>query len=120
VHYGGKYSVPVLVEILNRPSSPVKQQVITALARLQDVRGAEALVDQMGNGSERHTAFEALQEMGPVAEAPVIDAATSEDREQSLAAIELLGRIGRARVTPSYASWCAVKMKKSRARPRSR
>jgi HEAT repeat protein len=75
--------------------------VIKALVQLQDVRGAQALVEHMEVGSERQSAFDALKEMGEVAEPAVIDAVSSKNPELSSVAIELLGRMGTKKSFPT-------------------
>jgi hypothetical protein len=94
VLYAGKYSVPVLIELLDRPASQIHNEVIAALGRLKDPRGAVKLAECLKNDSHRDAAKQALQEMGPVAEDPLIKAAESDDTLVVQQVIQMLRQMG--------------------------
>jgi hypothetical protein len=100
VLYAGKYSVPVLIELLDRPASRIHNEVIAALGRLRDPRGAVKLAECLKNDSERDAAMQALEEMGPVAEVPLIKAAESDDTLVVQQVIQMLGQMGTKKSYP--------------------
>jgi len=94
VMYGGKFSVPILVDLLDRQTMSASPELFDGLAALPDPRGAEALCRQLGNTFNHAEAVNALRKMGPVAEDSLIKAAPSNNAKVSLAAIQLLGDVG--------------------------
>ena len=94
VIWGGKYSVPVLIDLLEREQLKVPAELFDGLATLKDPRGAEAVSRQLGNFFNHDAAVRALRKMGATAEETLIKAAPSNDARVSLSAIELLGEVG--------------------------
>jgi hypothetical protein len=101
VHYGGKFSVPVLIELLDRPSGRIDREIFAALAKLKDRRGAVVLAERLANDSEREAALTALREMGPVAEGPLLEAAASDDTRVVGQVIAVLGQMGTKKSYPT-------------------
>jgi hypothetical protein len=94
VIWGGKYSVPVLVELLEKDGQHASDELFTALGQLKDPRGAEAVARHLGNFFNHDAAVASLRRMGSAAESVLIDAAPSNDAKVSLAAVQLLGEVG--------------------------
>jgi HEAT repeat protein len=103
VLYGGKYSVPLLVEILEDRSLAAPAELFDGLASFPDPKGAEALCKQLGNFFNHREAVHALRTMGVAAEDALIKAAPSDDAQTSLAAVELLGELGTKKSLPLLA-----------------
>ena len=101
--YGGKYSVPVLIEILEDQSLHVPDELFDALASLPDPKGAEAVSQQLGNFFNHRKAVRTLLTMGEVAEDALLKAAPSDNAEVSLAAVQLLGEVGTKKSLPLLA-----------------
>ena len=94
VIWGGKYSVPVLIELMDNEKLSVSEHVFDGLAKSKDPRGAEAVARFLGNFFNHDKAAAALRKMGPVAEDALIKVAPSNDAKVSLAAVQLLGEVG--------------------------
>jgi len=94
VIWGGKHSVPPLIELLRKNKLSAPLELYVALIRLQDPRGAQAVAELLGDFHKHSTAAECLSRMGPVAEEALIEVAPSDDPEVSLTAIRLLGEVG--------------------------
>jgi hypothetical protein len=101
VLYGGKFSVPVLVELLDRPGGRIDREITAALAKLKDPRGAIALAERLANDGDREAALEALREMGPVAEDPLMKAASSDDTRVVRQVIAVLSEMGTRKSYPT-------------------
>jgi len=86
VMYGGKFSVPILVDLLDRQTTSASPELFDGLAALPDPRGAEALCRQLGNTFNHAEAVNALRKMGPVAEDSLIKAAPSNNATYPAAA----------------------------------
>ncbi len=93
VIWGGKYSVPILVELLEKDKFG-SEELYDALAQLKDPQGAEAVTRQLGNFFGRDKAVNALRKMGSAAEDALIKAAPSSNADVSLASVQLLGEVG--------------------------
>jgi hypothetical protein len=131
VRYGGKHSVPLLIEIMDRERLRVPSEVFDGLAQLKDPRGAEALTRQLGNFFNHQAAANALRKMGPVAESALIVVAPSDDPDISLAAVQLLGDVGTSKSmrllrqasrsrNPQIVDAAGIAMRKIRERGKSR
>lgn len=94
VHWAGKYSTPVLIEVIEKASLGVDQSVYDALVDSEDPEAAAVLARQMGNMFRGEAAIKALKQMGSVAEPAIISIVKYGDEGQSLKAIALLGEIG--------------------------
>jgi hypothetical protein len=96
VHYGGKFSVPILVEVLNKEHEP-PQALFDGLAQFPDPAGAEALARKLTNVRNRDRTIAALRQMGPVAEPPMMKLVPSENSEETSLAIMVLHDVGTTR-----------------------
>jgi hypothetical protein len=94
VIWGGKYSVPVLIELMEKDGQHPPDELFTALGQLKDPRGAEAVARHLGNFFNHDAAVASLRRMGPAAEDVLINVAPSNDAKASLAAVQLLGDVG--------------------------
>jgi hypothetical protein len=93
VIWGGKYSVPILVEMLDKDKFGT-DEIYDALGKLKDPQGAEVVARHLGNFFTHEKAFNSLRKMGPAAEDALIKAAPSNDGGVSVAAVQLLGEVG--------------------------
>lgn len=101
VAWGGKYSVPLLLELLDSDSSRFsREEVYLALGRLQDERAARPVAAKLEDFFDRKEAYACLQKMGQVAEDALIEIAPSNDADVCLAAVKLLGEIGTEKSYP--------------------
>jgi predicted Zn finger-like uncharacterized protein len=85
-------SVPSLVGALD--DNALRRQAITVLGKLKDERAAAPLALLLDRPGDRRSASRALQEIGPKAEAPVIQALSSTDKNTRREAVRILGAIG--------------------------
>lgn len=92
--WGGKYSVPLLIELLERERTRVPDAVYDALAKYPTPESAEALARKLGDFFAHDNAVRALRRMGPAAEPALLQAAPSRDPKVSVAAVQLLGDVG--------------------------
>jgi hypothetical protein len=91
VKWGGKHSVPMLVELLGRAGiAPAEQPLYDGLAQYPTAEGAEAVANRLGHFMDRPKAMACLTKMGPVAEPSVIKVAPVDDLEINLFALEFL------------------------------
>jgi hypothetical protein len=74
VIWGGKYSVPVLIELMEKEGTKLgaSEELFAALSKLKDPRGAEAVAQYLGNFFSHDRAVSALRTMGPAAEDALI------------------------------------------------
>ena len=101
VIWGGKYSVPILVDLLdNSRGVTISPELLDGLASLKDPKGAEAVAKKLGNHFNHEAAVSALRKMGSAAEGALIAAAPSNDAKVSLAAVQLLGDVGGEKSLP--------------------
>lgn len=94
VIWGGKYSVPVLIELIEKEGRHPSDELFVALGQLKDPRGAEVVARYLGDFFNHDAAIASLRRMGPAAESALIEAAPSNDAKVSLAAVLLLGDVG--------------------------
>jgi HEAT repeat protein len=75
VKWGGTYSVPVLLKMLNDHNSSNEEEIIKALAELQDTRAVPALVTLLNTGSiNEKLILRTLADMKDVRAAPALAA----------------------------------------------
>jgi hypothetical protein len=98
--WGGKYSGPVLLKLLERPQAADEEQLIEALAQIKHPPAAAAIAARLGSFDLYQCAFTALQEMGSEAEDALMAAAPSQNPQIALAAVELLGLCGNQKCLP--------------------
>jgi WD40 repeat protein len=94
VIWGGKFSVPILIELLDKDRHGQSEELYDGLAQLKDPKGAEALARRLGDFFAHDNAVNALRKMGSAAEDALIKVAPSNDPKVSLAALQLLGEVG--------------------------
>lgn len=92
--YGGKFSVPILIDLLERRNGPAPSELFEALGMYPDPQGADAVTRQLGNVFNHEAAVGALRAMGSAAEDELQKAAPSNNPKISLAAVQLLGEVG--------------------------
>jgi hypothetical protein len=94
VLWGGKYSAPVLLKLLDNSHLSAKKEIIASLGKSKLPEAATALAALLGDISFHQEAYNALNEMGSVAENAVINVAPSNDERTCLYAVKLLGEWG--------------------------
>jgi len=94
VVWGGKHSVPFLLDLLDEPHSFVAEHVFRALGELKDERAGTRVAAKLGDFFLHQHAVSCLRRMGPAAEPALLQVAPSNDRKKCLAAIQLLGDVG--------------------------
>ena len=98
VVWGGKYSVPILLEMLNDPAGRLSsEEVFKGLAKYPTEESANVVVRYLGDFHTHKHAVECLRQMGPTAESALIAAAPANNPDISLSAIQLLGEVGTKR-----------------------
>lgn len=101
VVWGGKYSVPILAQLLeNEMLFSKHDDIIRLLGKYPSNEGAKAVAKFVGELGEHRLACETLLAMGSVAEEAVMEIAPSDDPEISLAAVYILGEIGSEKSLP--------------------
>lgn len=92
-HWGGKFSVPLFLELLEKHPDDADTELFEALGPLQDVRAAKPVAERLGT-ADHEDAVLCLTAMGPAAEKALIDAAPSDNAQVCETAIRLLGEVG--------------------------
>jgi HEAT repeat protein len=92
--WGDKDSVTALIRGLSDDSVFTRRQIITTLGRLKDARAAEPLARQLGEFFYGKAASEALQNLGPAAEASVLNYVGHPDASVRQEACKILAAIG--------------------------
>jgi hypothetical protein len=100
-HYGGRFSVPILIEILERPGDKLDSTIMDTLSRLGDPRGAEALVAKLWTEEDRTWTRLRLRSMGAKAEDAVLAATESDDPRRLTYTVMLLNDIGTKKSFPT-------------------
>jgi hypothetical protein len=98
--WGGKFSVPTLLDIFAEEHCWVKEDVFKALGELQDERAAAPVAARLGDFFDHQQAVRCLKRMGPVAEDAVVAVGASPDPKVCLGAIEVLSEIGTQKSVP--------------------
>ena len=99
--WGGKFSVPMLLKMLEEEKGQGDSELIlAALAKNPTPESAEAVAKYVGNFFVNDEACQCLVQMGSVAEDAVIAVAPSDNPEVSLAAVLILGEIGTEKSIP--------------------
>jgi hypothetical protein len=97
VVWGGKFSAPLLIELLEKSTAGgmgVEEALYEGLGALATPECAAAVVARISVATSSPGATECLRRMGPVAEQPLVDLLPFESAEANLAAINLLADIG--------------------------
>ena len=100
VVWGGKYSVPVLLKLLDKSHSDAKREIIASLGKMQQPEAVPALAALLSDLSFQRDAYDALKEMGSEAEGAVIKVAPSRDEKTCIYALKLLGEWGTDKSVP--------------------
>jgi hypothetical protein len=100
VVWGGQYSGPILLKLLEQPQPAEEEQLIEALGQIKHAPAAAAIAARLGSFELYQCAFTALQEMGPEAEDALLAVASSQNPQIALAAVELLGLCGDQKCLP--------------------
>ena len=94
VVWGGKHSVPYLIELLDDSNGFLKEHVFRALGELKDERAGMRVAASLGDFFLHKHAVSCLRKMGPAAEPALLQVAPSNDPKKCLAALQLLGDVG--------------------------
>jgi len=100
VIWGGKYSGPILLRMLEDSRPFEVEHVIKALGDIKYAKAAPALAAKLGDFFLHQHVRRALRQMGEDAEDALLVVAPSQNPDICLAAIELLGDCGTARSLP--------------------
>ena len=100
VIWGGKYSVPILLKMLDRGHPFGEDEIIRALGELKDPQAAPALAARLSHFSLHQAAFDALTDIGSGAEDAVREVGMTDDPKICMTAITLLGNIGTIKSIP--------------------
>jgi hypothetical protein len=92
--WGGKDSVPALVQTLHNDDVFTRQAALESLANLKDARAVEPMAELLPQGIDRANAGKALQAMGSMAEKAVAVYLTHGDFGTRLEACHILKVIG--------------------------
>jgi hypothetical protein len=91
--WAGKYSLPILLAMLDKEPAYDEEAVIRTLAELKDARAAPALAARLGHFRLGQIAFAGLSGMGSAAEEALLEVVPSEGPKACVAAITLLGDV---------------------------
>lgn len=94
VVWGGQFSVPILIKMLEGGERFVANDVIRALGELKDPRAVEPVAARLKDIRYRDAAAAALRSIGPAAEDALIEIAPTTDPQLCLLAVNLLGDVG--------------------------
>jgi HEAT repeat protein len=92
--WGGKETVPVLVALLVQLDPGIRRSAIESLGQIKDTSAAEALAPLLTNSSDRHSAMQALESLGEIAEPAVLKLLTHPDKDIRFDVCRVLGKIG--------------------------
>jgi HEAT repeat protein len=94
VVWGGKFSAPLLIELLEQNAMGAEEAIFAGLGDIATPEAAEAVVARIGASTGSEAAWACLRRMGPVAEGALVAALPFESPEANLAAIGVLGEVG--------------------------
>jgi HEAT repeat protein len=100
VIWGGKFSGPILLGLLNTANGIDQKYIIQALGEIQYAPAADAIASKLSSPICRESAAAALKEIGTEAEHAVMQVAASEQSWVCVAAVNVLGEIGTAKCLP--------------------
>ena len=104
VIWGGKYSIPLLVELLGKSDVAVQGEALKGLQKLGSSDGAEAAAKILAaNGADQTIAIEYLESVGPEAEKFVLENVRPTTYELTQKTVELLGKIGTKKSFKAFA-----------------
>ncbi|MBO0699815.1 MAG: protein kinase [Zavarzinella sp.] len=103
--WGTKDEVPVLMRLLNHKDPFTRSEALKAIGHFRDPRTLEPVIQCFRDNSTRRDARDALREMGPMAEPPLIDILNEPPHVFIVGlkkeAIDLLGEIGTEKSVPT-------------------
>jgi hypothetical protein len=94
-------TVPALVKALDDDNVSVRHNAMDALGRLKAEGGAEALARKLASTTDRYKAAQALQAMGPAAEAAVLPHAEDKEWMTRSEVCKILKAIGTEKSVPA-------------------
>jgi len=94
VVWGGQFSAPILIKMLESGDRFVANDVIRALGELKDPRAVAPVAERLKDIRYRDAAAAALRSIGPPAEDALIEIAPTTDPQLCLLAVNLLGDVG--------------------------
>jgi hypothetical protein len=97
VLWGGKFSAPLLINMLEQQAAGAEEAIFAGLGEIATPEAAEAVVGRMGEatyGGGSEAAVACLRQMGVVAEAALLAELPFESPEANLAAINVLADVG--------------------------
>lgn len=101
VLWGGKHSVPLLIQLMEKQSRmKVDDAIYNGLAEHPTPEGAEAVAARVGNFFDGEMAASCLKKMGAVAEDAVIEVAPSNNLDVNLFALDFLADYGTKKCYP--------------------
>jgi hypothetical protein len=100
VIWGGKFSGPILLKLLENAKRHEQRSIIEALGKIKYAGAAQALTERLGDSILRDEATAALRKLGSDAEDALLAAVSAENTRVCLAAIELLGDCGTEKSLP--------------------
>ena len=100
-NWGGKYSVPILIEMLGSSRGSQKKDVLfQAIAKYPTKKGADAVAEYATDFFNGEQAINCLSRMGAVAEDALIRIAPTNEFKVSRFAITQLGEVGTSKALP--------------------
>lgn len=100
-NWGGKYSVPILIEMLGSSTGSLKKDALfQAIAKYPTKKGADAVAEYATDFFNGEQAINCLSKMGAVAEDALIRIAPANDFKVSRFAIKQLGEVGTSNALP--------------------
>jgi hypothetical protein len=96
-----KENVPALIRMLGDESPWVRQSAMKALSRLHAAEAAEPIAARLADLGDRATASQSLKDLGPAAEAAVIEQLDSKDERARREACSILKAIGTSKCLPA-------------------
>jgi hypothetical protein len=104
VNWGGKYSVPILIDLLDSRGAFVRQKCYELLGQLADSRAIEPVVKRMVNEfAEQRDAAACLAAIGAPAEDAVLARLDVDDLRNVRNMVKLLGQIGSQKSIKAFA-----------------
>jgi hypothetical protein len=101
VKWGGKYSGPILLKMLEKSPTPFEtNRVIKAIGEIGYAEAAPALISRLADLNCQHAAGVALKELGAEVEDALIDGTRSKSNDICVAVIKLLGESGTTKSLP--------------------
>jgi hypothetical protein len=88
--WGTKDEAPFLLDLIDHNDHNVRQAVLVILGQWKEARGADPVAQRLVDSQDRPWASQALKEIGPAAEKPVIELLQHKDRGVRIEACKVL------------------------------